>query len=123
MKKFEYKTTACDFADLNSLGGEGWELCAIKGLYPNAVYIFKREKIENKSRMSFEEPKNPNKKFREGDWIRYKKEIGKNAYRICEVCDNGVHITYESNRHFKLWGFDEIEKIPRNKLGHYKKIY
>lgn len=46
MKKFEYKQVSTDFADLNSLGGEGWEVCAINGQYPSAFYILKREKVE-----------------------------------------------------------------------------
>lgn len=122
MKKFEYKQTATDFADLNSLGGEGWELCAIKGQWPNGLYIFKREKVEEelakpagkKALMKWiKKLDTPIQKIRKGNWATSKNWIDvvsrkNNCYKVLSVSKEKVTITYLGRKH----SYDRDRIIP-----------
>jgi len=102
--KWEYKTVSKHFADLNSLGGEGWELCAVQSDY----YIFKRHKIGIDNIIEITKKENQavvpklNHNIKVGDWIIAIDKDGKyywdEAFLVARVVGNTVYIWYHGTQ-------------------------
>lgn len=134
--RWEYKEVDANFADLNSLGGEGWELCGINGQFPNCVYIFKRPKINivekatggnaGKYESKLVATLNP-APLKIGDWVIHKDGFWEKAYKILEIKNNKVYIWVNGalfNHPYPiniLAVCDDFEKYPKHERKPVKK--
>ena len=123
--KWEYKNVSTNFADLNGLGGEGWELCAIHGVYPHSYYIFKRPKIEQKSgqlseniKKAVEILKSTEKakeklgiNFKVGDWVT---QLGwKTAFLVSKVTDDSIYF-WSNGKEIRYTYWDNFSLAPKD---------
>jgi len=110
--KWEYKQVGANFADLNALGGEGWELCNFININGLNHYTFKRPKIEVvENAVGGNAIKHESKliatinpvSIKVGDWVvavKNKEKLWANSYLVSKIEENKIYIWYDGKEYY-----------------------
>ena len=115
MQKWEHKKIYAYIEQMNALGAEGWEFCAID----NGWAYFKRPLVSAKVAN-----KTPNKQapFKVGDWVRHKGGVDEALYRVHSIGKDGLYVTFQNKVHPFLWSFDKIIRPEKSELKNYRLV-
>lgn len=96
--KWEYKLVDANHADLNALGGEGWELCVFRNINEYKHFILKRPKIDIVKNVTASNVVKHETKLtvnlhpvlvKVGDWVIHKTQTWAQCYQVAKII-NGV---------------------------------